>query len=491
VKQRNYAQSVALAAGLVLAACGGTAAPTSQPASSPAAPASAKPSQAPGSAAASSAPAAAISSGAAASAKPSQVPGSGAPASSAPASAAASGSTAGPIKIGIAETLTGPVAENGKDNQDGFNLFLDSINSTVAGRQIQPLFIDDQGKADVGLTKTTQLVESDKVQVLMGLLQTPVCYAVAQYAKQMQIPTIISGQCGAEYLFNDPKYASPYLIRVTQNASMLVDPAADWSYKQGFRKAILLTDDYGGGLEAGDAFASAFINRGGSVIQELHPALGTNDFGPIVAQFDPSADVVATMLIGTDGVRFGEAFASYSGAKKPKVVEFSGITFGTHLAQLKDKAVGMIGEANYTEAIDTPTNQAFLKAFHAKYPGRPLSADVAHGYAGAQVLVDALKRVNGNIEQKQQFLDALYASNVDTAKGPIKLEADHDVIANDYVYEVTKQGDAYPPKLLETYQGVSKLWDRTPQELAKLMLGTNKGKWVGMTKDQLDKIING
>jgi len=106
----------------------------------------------------------------------------------------------------------------------------------------------------------------------MGVNSTASCYAIAPYVKQAQIPLIVSLNCGAESLLTDPKYASPYITRFTQNGTIINDPAADWAYANGKRKAIVLTSDYGGGIENGDLFASAFIKRGGSIVQELYPA---------------------------------------------------------------------------------------------------------------------------------------------------------------------------------------------------------------------------
>src|SRR5581483_6574825 len=106
----------------VLAACGGGAAPAGSPASSPAA-----------------ASAAAKPAGASASAKP-------------VASAAASASSTGSIKVGFIVPLTGVAAPVGQDNLDGFNVYLQSINNTVAGRKIE-VVTGDEGQPDTALTK--------------------------------------------------------------------------------------------------------------------------------------------------------------------------------------------------------------------------------------------------------------------------------------------------------------------------------------------------
>ena len=412
-------------------------------------------------------------------------------ASSAPASAAASTAASGaPIKIGVLEPLTGGLSNNGKDNKDALNLFLSSVHNTIAGHKIDLIYADTQGAADVGLTKAKNLVESQKVSMLMGITSTPVSYAIAGYAKQAHVPLLISGNAGAQNLTTDPKYASKYLVRVTQNATGMIDPAADWAYKQGYRKAILITSDYGGGLETSDAFASTFIKRGGSIIQELHPAIDATDYGPYITEFSKQADLIAFFFPGIGSLRFVQAYANYAGAHKPQLLDMFGqASSGPNLQQEQDKALGIIGEYAYSTAAKNPQNAAFMKAWAAKYPGRYISDDAGMGYASGEVLKAAIESIKGKITT-QSLLNALYATHLDTVKGPISLDKNHDVVQNIYFYKIVKQGSGVGQQLLHTYTGVSRAWDRSAKELTNLPFGQMKGKWVGMTKAKLDAIIN-
>ena len=450
----------ALAATIAVAACGGTAAAPS--ASTPAASPASKPAAA------------------SAAAKP-----------AGSASAAAKPAAGGPIKIGYVTPLTGTQAAIAKDNQDGFNLYMDSINSTVAGRKIEVTFADNQLKADVGLTKAKELVENTKVNMLMGFSDTPTAYAVATYVKDAHVPMLININAGGQGMMLDSKFASPYLVRMTQNGAEINDTMADYIVKQGKKKAIMLTQDFAPGIENSDLFGSAYVYRGGSIVQEIHPATATTDFGPFIAQLNKDADVLFTFETGVDGLRFLEQYRTVAGSSGgPLFIDlFGAIVAGPNLAELKDKALGVTANSPFSEAYDDPGTQAFVKAWKAKYPGRLLSADAASGYAGAQVLEAALKKVNGNVEDQQPFLQALYATNVDTARGPIKLDKYHDVVQDIKFYGIEKQGDSYGQKMITAYKGISAFWDRTEDQLKSFPYGQMKGKWVGMTKDKLGDVI--
>ncbi len=463
-------RSLAFIAALSLAACGGSAAPSVAPSTAPAGPSSAP----------SSAAAKPAASGGA-SAKPAA---SGA-ASAKPAASGAAAANTSSIKVGLIEPLTGALSPNGKDGRDGFNLFLESINSTVAGRKIEVIEADSQGAADTSLAKAKQLVESNGVKALIGFVATPECYAVAGYVQQAHVPMMVTTDCAAQDLTTNPKFASPYLSRFTNISLTEGDIAADWAYGAGYRKASVMTADYAPGLQVSDLFASAFITHGGSIVQEQHPPLGTNDFGPYLAQLSADADLLAIFEVGVDPLRFGAQYPDYVGQKKLQVLDMTGVMAGADLMQLQGKSAGFISIANSNIAGDNPVTQQFVKAFRAKYPGRDIAEENISGYAGGQALAAAIQKVNGNVEDQAAFLTALQNVKIDSPKGTLSLDDHHDIIQDKYILQIVKNGSDVSLKQLKTYSAVTQYWDRTPQQLAKLNIGQMKGQWVGMTKDKL------
>jgi branched-chain amino acid transport system substrate-binding protein len=398
------------------------------------------------------------------------------------------GANAKPVKIGYLMPFSGTEAQNGKDNQDGFNLYLASIDNMVAGRRIEVLFADTEGKPDTALAKAKQFVQIDKVDLLMGISLTPECYAIAPYVREAKVPVAVSGNCGGFGLTTNPKYKSDYMVRFTQTSAQLVDPIVAYAIKQGLKRITLVTSDYGGGLQVGDFFGVAFVGQGGQIVQELHPPLGTADFGPTLSQLTKDSDAVAVFLPGADGLKFADQYRNYVGNTTQAILDIgANMVAGPNLAQLKDKALGFIGSGYYTLAADTPVNHAFLKVFREKYPGRLVSPDAAQGYSAAMILEAALKKVNGNVENTPAFLEALYGTNVQTAKGLIKLDANHDVIETGYVFQIVKDGDGYTHKLIDTLNDIGQYGSASEAQGAKF--GTLKGTWVGMTKDRLATVL--
>src|SRR5207244_13635936 len=108
-------------------------------------------------------------------------------------------------------------------------------------------------------------------------------------------------------------------------------------------------------------------------------------------------------------------------------------------------------------------------------------------YLPFEIFGEELKKLNGAIEQKQACLDALYATNLETVRGQVKLDKYHDIVQNIYMYKIVKQGASYGTEIVDTTKEVSQFASFTPEQMAKLQVGTLKGKGVGMNKAKLEE----
>ena len=114
----------------------------------------------------------------------------------------------------------------------------DSVGWTVGGRKIEIIKEDDQFNPQVGLQKAKKLVESDKVDMIVGVQASNVALAVLNYAKQQKAFYIVSG-AGTDAITWD-RY--PYLFRTSISAYQLSTPMANWVYDNlvHLARAILL-----------------------------------------------------------------------------------------------------------------------------------------------------------------------------------------------------------------------------------------------------------
>ena len=89
-----------------------------------------------------------------------------------------------PVKIGLLTVKTGVLAQGGIQMEQGVQTFLKETGNKMAGRPIE-LVVGDTGGAPAGAkTKIQELVERDKVDVILGPLATFELYAVNDYIQQ-------------------------------------------------------------------------------------------------------------------------------------------------------------------------------------------------------------------------------------------------------------------------------------------------------------------
>src|ERR1700746_1009646 len=81
------------------------------------------------------------------------------------------------IKIGLISTFSGPPAAIGNDMKNSFELGLDHRGRKLGGLPVEVVYEDDQTKPEGGGQKTKKLIESDKVDFVVGYIWSNVMLA--------------------------------------------------------------------------------------------------------------------------------------------------------------------------------------------------------------------------------------------------------------------------------------------------------------------------
>src|SRR5713101_10190774 len=95
-----------------------------------------------------------------------------------------------PLRLGFLTVRTGPLAAGGRQMEEGINLLLKERNNTFAGRKVEIFFADTAGQPALAKTKTQELVEREKVHVVIGPLATFEALAIDEYVLQSKVPLI-------------------------------------------------------------------------------------------------------------------------------------------------------------------------------------------------------------------------------------------------------------------------------------------------------------
>src|SRR4026208_2394044 len=86
-----------------------------------------------------------------------------------------------PLRIGFLTVRTGPLAAGGRQMEQGIELFLKERNNTPAGRRVELIIADTGGTPPQAKAKTQELVEKNRVHVIIGPLATFEALAIDDY----------------------------------------------------------------------------------------------------------------------------------------------------------------------------------------------------------------------------------------------------------------------------------------------------------------------
>lgn len=374
----------------------------------------------------------------------------------------------GPIRIGMLVPVTGAFASSGKDMMAGTELYLDEIGRLVAGRKIELLVEDSEGNPATALTKARKLVEQDKVHLLTGGLLASTGYALHPFIEAQKIPSTYPIMASDDLTQRKP---ARWVVRTGWTASQPHHPFGEWVAKNTkYRKVVTIGLDYAFGWEAIGGFQRVFEANGGQIVQKLWTPLTTNDFAPFLAQVKRDADAVFAFFGGRSSLQFVKQYQE-SGLKDRIPLIAAGPTTDEHvLPQMGDEALGIISPLQYSAALDTPANKKFAAAFEKK-AGKVPSYFSEQSYTNARWIVEAIKAIQGQVEDREKLLAALRAVDIaDAPRGPIKVDRWGNPVENIYIRKVEKVGGRLQNTVIYTYTNVSQFWKYNPEEYLKTPL---------------------
>jgi branched-chain amino acid transport system substrate-binding protein len=338
------------------------------------------------------------------------------------------------LRIGYLAPTTGVFAQVGKDMVDGFNLYLSEKNNKLGGADVKFIVEDEQGKPDTAVTKAKKLILQDKVHFFVGGLLASTGYALAPVSTAEKVVYISSVSSADDLTQRDlPKY--PYFFRTGWSSSQPSHPFGQWACDQGYKKIAIIAADYAFGYEVAGGFQRAFENCGGQIIQKIWPPLTTKDFGPYIPTLKSDADAIFTVMVGPMSLQFPKQLAA-NGNKKPVIG--GGPSYDEFvLPSMGDEVIGHVSTLQYSAAIDTPKNAAFVKAYRAKFGKMPGYYSETN-YTTALILDEVIGKAGGKYPGAEEFLKLLQAVKVDAPRGPVYFDEMRNPVQNIYIKKVAK-----------------------------------------------------
>ncbi len=355
-----------------------------------------------------------------------------------------------PIQLGNINTYTGGLAYAGQANWNAVNLYFDSANWTVAGRKIEIIKEDDQFNPQVGLQKAKKLVGSDRVDLVFGIQASNVALAVLNYLKQQKAFYVVTG-AGTDAITWKPY---PYLFRTSISTYQLSTPMAGYIYDNLGKEVVTMASDYAGGRDVMAAFKAPYLAKGGKILKEIWPPLGTTDFSAYLTDIRSiNPPVTYDFMPGADAVRFVQQYSEFGMKAKMPLTGFTMIDSQSTSA-LGKAAVGVISALTFVDTLDNPEAKKFVAEYESKCKSTPdLFAD--YGYVGARVIGEALKMVDGDTSSKDKLAEAMTKVQFNAPRGPFRFDPKtHNPIQDVYIAQVVEGDGRITTKTLSTAKQV-------------------------------------
>ena len=353
-------------------------------------------------------------------------------------------SAADPIKIGLVTALSGQSARAGEALTRGLTIAIDEVNAKggVLGRKLELVRRDDEANPAKGVIAARELVQREKVAVLIGGLDTPVALAIVPFANEQKVPFIDPWAAGTGITVNGAK--DNYVFRVSARDDLVDKAIVNYAIKNHSVKKpglILVNNPWGESNEKGLTAALKEANIQPAGIEKFE---GNDvDVVPQLARLKQAgADVL--FLVGNVGPSAQVVKSLDRMGWKPPIVSHWGPAGGrfTELAGPSAPSVHFVQTYSFF-GKQSPVGEKVLKALMAKYPDIKSAGDVtpAVGVANAYdaMMLTAMAIQNAGSTDGPKVRDGYY--KIGKYEGLIKTynkpftAGNHDAVTeNDYVW---------------------------------------------------------
>jgi branched-chain amino acid transport system substrate-binding protein len=341
-----------------------------------------------------------------------------------------------PLKVGMITTTSGGGAGLGIDVRDGFMLALKNAGNP----EIEVVVEDDAQKPEIAVQLADEMVQSDQVNILTGIIWSNLAMAVVP-SVTAQGKIYISPNAGPSPLAGSQCHEN-YFNVAWQNDN-LHEAMGAYANDAGHSKTFIMAPNYPAGTDALAGFKRFYK---GELAGEVYTQLGQTDYAAEIAQIRASgADSLFFFLPGGMGIAFMKQYAQSDVGIPAMGPAFS---FSQDiLGAVGEAALGVKNSSQWNKDIDNEANKQFVETFQAEY-GRLPSLYASQGYDAANLIISAMGKAD--ISDIDAFRAALKEADFDSVRGDFKFGNNNHPIQDIYVREVVKEGDVITNKIIAT-----------------------------------------
>jgi branched-chain amino acid transport system substrate-binding protein len=370
-----------------------------------------------------------------------------------------SAASAQTIKIGVINSYSGFLAQAGDQMQKGIDLYVKTHEKELPpGVKIELIRRDDAATPDTGKRLAQELIARENVQLLTGIVGSPIAAAVAPLTAQAKVPLVITNAAGVAI----PRI-SPYVVRVSFTLWQQAYPLGQWAAKQNWKTAFTAVSDFIPGHDAEGAFTKGWTDAGLKILGSVRFPTSNPDFTPIVQRIkDTKPDVAFIWVPAQEQATSVLKAVRDFGLKQAgiNVISTQDLLPDEQLPLIGDVAIGLVTSGIYSTAADRPANKAFLAAWDREYAGKAipdfLSVD---GWDGMSAIVDLIKETKGKFTSDDAINFLSHWKTDNSPRGPISVDpATRDIIQNVYMRKTEMKNGKLANVEFDTIPNVKDPW---------------------------------
>ncbi|GAB2485540.1 ABC transporter substrate-binding protein [Comamonas humi] len=298
------------------------------------------------------------------------------------------------VKIAVLSDMSGPYADTaGRGSVEATKLAVEDFGGTVAGKKIEVVFADHQGKADVGSSKARTWFDTDGVDVVVDLNNSAVAMAVYNLAKERNKLILTSG--GASDALTS-EACIPTAIHYTYDTYAMASGVAHALLAQGKKDWYIMAVDYAFGKAGAETVTNIVSKNGGKVTGRTNFPLNASDFSSFVLQAQESkAPVVTLVSAGNDTINAIKSANQFGLMKNQTVAPQFMFIQDVHSLGLKTAQGLTFATAFYWDR--TPETRAFAQRFHERMGKKTMPSMVHAGtYSAVTQYLKAVAAINSD-----------------------------------------------------------------------------------------------
>ena len=328
---------------------------------------------------------------------------------------------------------------------NGIKLRFEEEDNQIGGRPIEIISRDYGSNADMAVDAVKILVERDKVDLIIGPLDSGAAAAIAPYLDTMKVVDIALAMHGYEIALEHD-----WIWQILGTLRMTTYAGGVYAVKElGYKTATTLGIDYIAGRRFINSFKDGFEDSGGQVVQQQWFPPDTVDFSSYLIAME-EADVLGICAFGATGIAVYTQVQDL-GKDIPIFDTYQEIDNVEKAKALGTSPIGSHGMAFWVwgDEVHNEMSNTFRAAFKTKYGHEPPSF-AAMGYNAASIVLEALKNVQGDLSS-DSLAKALNEVQVETIFGPQSFGANRLMRIKSLVTEVIPEGTSYKQVTRKTY----------------------------------------